>query len=109
MSPKLSVWYKNYPTVWGPIFPGSCEALCRSLFQDLNVWGANLSFTLSPQLRPYIKYETGTQTGGNISEYEVGIRSRITESVDGRVRYQSRTQAGVQNTDRYRVELFYSW
>ena len=109
MSPKLSVWYKNYPAVWGPVFPGSCEALCRSLFQDLNVWGANLSVTLSPQLRPYIKYETGTQSTGNISEYEVGIRSRITESVDGRVRYQSRTQAGVQNTDRYRVELFYSW
>ena len=109
LSPKLTVWVKNFPTLWGPVFPGSCEALCRSLFQDLNVTGGQVSFTLSDALRPYFKYESGTQSTGSISEYEVGFRSRINSALDSRVRYQSRTQAGTQNTDRYRVELFYSW
>src|SRR3989449_5197869 len=109
MSPKLSVWYKNYPVTWGPEFPGSCETICSTEFQNLNVWGANLGFTLSPAFRPYIKYETGTRSTGNFTEYEVGFRSRITSSVDARVRYQNRNNVGVIDRDRYRVELFYAW
>src|SRR2546426_9106775 len=109
MSPKLSVWYKNYPLTWDPVFPGSCETICSSIFQNLNVWGANLGFTLSPQFRPYIKYETGTRAAGNFTEYEVGFRSRISASVDARVRYQNRNNVGVIDRDRYRVELFYAW
>ena len=114
MSPKLSVWYKNYPVTWGPVFPGSCETICSTEFQNLNVWGANLGFTLSPQFRPYIKYETGNRpsvAGSTFTEYEAGFRSRITSSVDARVRYQNRTDStGLSaGRDRYRVELFYAW
>jgi hypothetical protein len=109
LNPKLSVWYKNYPPTWSPIWPGSCEAICSTIFQDLNVTGANLALTLSDQFRPYVKYETGTRTAGNFSEYEIGFRSQITSSVDARVRYQNRSNVGVTDRDRYRVELFYSW
>jgi hypothetical protein len=112
-APKLSVWYKNYPTTWDPVYPGSCEAICRSEFQNLNVYGGQLTLTLSDQLRPYFKYETGTRpsAAGTFTEYEVGIRSRVSSTVDARVRYQNRTDgtAIASPTDRYRVELFYSW
>ncbi len=105
---SLSVWYKNYPTTWSPVFPGSCEAICSTLFQNLNVWGLRLSMTMSPQLRPYLVYETGTEGAANYTEYEVGIRSRISANVDARVRYQHREHPALDR-DRYRVELFYSW
>ena len=81
-----------------------------SIVDDLNVWGARVSMTLSPQLRPYIGYETGTRSSGNYTEYEVGIRSQISTNVDARVRYQHRENPAPTITrDRYRFEVFYSW
>jgi len=115
----LSVWYKNYPGTgvagtWSPALPGASDMSGITYSAgNLNVWGARLSMTLSPQLRPYVGFESGTKTGSGASfqELEVGIRSRISANVDARVRYQQRNDgdtAGVE-TDRYRVELFYSW
>src|SRR5207245_11291240 len=73
-STKLSVWYKNFPVGWGLkgavtfgtalLMPGSSEMIGSSIADDLNVWGARVSMTLSPQLRPYIGYETGTRSVG---------------------------------------------
>src|SRR5438093_1476161 len=119
-STKLSVWYKNFPVGWGLkgavtfgtalLMPGSSEMIGSSIVDDLNVWGARVSMTLSPQLRPYIGYETGTRSSGNYTEYEVGIRSQISTNVDARVRYQHRENPAPTITrDRYRFEVFYSW
>jgi hypothetical protein len=113
LNPKLSVWYKNYPLAWGPIWPGSCEAICSTIFQDLqSAFGGQLTLNMSDAFRPYVKYETGTRTGppaGTLTEYEVGFRSKLTSSVDARIRYQNRSNVGATDRDRYRVELFYSW
>jgi len=119
-STKLSVWYKNFPVGWGLkgavtfgsalLMPGSSEMIGSSIVDDLNVWGARVSMTLSPQLRPYVGYETGTRSTGNYNEMEIGIRSQISTNVDARVRYQRREfPTGTITRDRYRFEVFYSW
>jgi len=90
--------------------PGSSEMIGSSIVDDLNVWGARVSMTLSPQLRPYVGYETGTRSSGNYNEMEIGIRSQISTNVDARVRYQRRENpTGTITRDRYRFEVFYSW
>jgi len=119
-STKLSAWYKNFPVGWGLkglttfgsalLMPGSSEMIGSSIVDDLNVWGARVSMTLSPQLRPYVGYETGTRSSGNYNEMEIGIRSQISTNVDARVRYQRRENpTGTITRDRYRFEVFYSW
>lgn len=112
-SPTLTIQYKNYPTLWSPVMPGGSDLFGSvtgaGASQAFQGWNAQLGLTFSPQFRPYVNYEAGTLAGSSTTELELGFRSAVAAGLTARFRYQIRTLAGVTTTNRYRLQLDWSW
>jgi len=110
-APSLRLQYKQYPTVWTPVFRGGSDMFGAANTSDYNAWNARLQLTFTPQFRPYVNYESGRviSSGAAVTELEFGFFSLVTTAVTAQFRYQLRTLGGTTTTNRYRLQIDTSW
>jgi hypothetical protein len=123
-SPSLTLTYKKAGTSYVPAFSGINDVFGLGYNQGYRAWVAQFSMTFSPLFRPYVNYESGNWIEGApgvdkaVTELELGFRSRITDGVTARFRYQRRTDPTTAfalgstdnvRTNRYRLQIDASW